>query len=169
VGRAGALLPLLLSWRHRPGDLRLEVLQPLIPLPRSQRDEPGQHSDFSAQVHHRRGGRAALHPGHRAGLPLPALPAPGRVADARERRRGDGQAAARREHRADPGSRQRGRRPGETGGYARRRTWGESRAMTDPQVAVMMLGIFICVIMLGFPIAFTLMALGVGFGYYAYY
>jgi len=41
--------------------------------------------------------------------------------------------------------------------------------MTDPQVAVMMLGIFICVIMLGFPIAFTLMALGVGFGYYAYY
>ena len=41
--------------------------------------------------------------------------------------------------------------------------------MSDPQVAVMMLGIFICVIMLGFPIAFTLMALGVGFGYYAYY
>ncbi|MYZ49729.1 TRAP transporter large permease [Propylenella binzhouense] len=41
--------------------------------------------------------------------------------------------------------------------------------MTDPQVAVMMLGIFIFVIMLGFPIAYTLMALGVGFGYYAYY
>jgi tripartite ATP-independent transporter DctM subunit len=41
--------------------------------------------------------------------------------------------------------------------------------MTDPQVAVLMLGIFILVIMLGFPIAFTLMALGVGFGYYAYY
>lgn len=41
--------------------------------------------------------------------------------------------------------------------------------MTDPQVAVMMLGIFILVILLGFPIAFTLMAMGVGFGYYAYY
>ncbi|MGQ7793308.1 TRAP transporter large permease [Faunimonas sp. B44] len=41
--------------------------------------------------------------------------------------------------------------------------------MTDPQVAIMMLGIFIFIIMLGFPIAFTLMALGVGFGYYAYY
>ena len=41
--------------------------------------------------------------------------------------------------------------------------------MTDPQVAVMMLGIFIIVILLGFPIAFTLMAMGVGFGYYAYY
>ncbi len=41
--------------------------------------------------------------------------------------------------------------------------------MTDPQVAVFMLGIFIFMILLGFPIAFTLMAMGVGFGYYAYY
>jgi len=41
--------------------------------------------------------------------------------------------------------------------------------MTDPQIAVMMLGIFILVIFLGFPIAFTLMAMGVGFGYFAYY
>jgi tripartite ATP-independent transporter DctM subunit len=32
-----------------------------------------------------------------------------------------------------------------------------------------MLGIFILIIFLGFPIAFTLMALGVGFGYYAYF
>jgi len=41
--------------------------------------------------------------------------------------------------------------------------------MTDPQIAVMMLGIFILLILLGFPIAFTLIAMGVGFGYYAYY
>jgi tripartite ATP-independent transporter DctM subunit len=41
--------------------------------------------------------------------------------------------------------------------------------MTDPQVAVFMLGIFIFTILLGFPICFTLMAMGVGFGYYAYY
>ncbi|MCG8561753.1 MAG: TRAP transporter large permease subunit [Hyphomicrobiales bacterium] len=41
--------------------------------------------------------------------------------------------------------------------------------MTDPQVAVLMLGIFILVILLGFPICFTLMAMGVAFGYYAYY
>ena len=41
--------------------------------------------------------------------------------------------------------------------------------MSDPTVAVMMLGVFIVLIMLGFPIAFTLMALGVGFGYYAYF
>ncbi len=41
--------------------------------------------------------------------------------------------------------------------------------MTDPQVALLMLGAFIFIIMLGFPIAFTLMAMGVGFGYYAYF
>jgi tripartite ATP-independent transporter DctM subunit len=41
--------------------------------------------------------------------------------------------------------------------------------MTEPQVAVMMLGVFILCIFLGFPIAFTLMALAVGFGYYAYF
>ncbi|MDX9995133.1 MAG: TRAP transporter large permease subunit [Rhodocyclaceae bacterium] len=41
--------------------------------------------------------------------------------------------------------------------------------MTDPQVAILMLGTFIFIILLGFPIAFTLMAMGVGFGYYAYF
>jgi tripartite ATP-independent transporter DctM subunit len=41
--------------------------------------------------------------------------------------------------------------------------------MTDPQVALMMLAIFIFIILLGFPIAFTLMAMGVSFGYYAYF
>ena len=41
--------------------------------------------------------------------------------------------------------------------------------MTDPQIGMLMLGLFIFIIMLGFPIAFTLMAMGVGFGYYAYF
>ena len=41
--------------------------------------------------------------------------------------------------------------------------------MSDPHVALLMLGLFICFIFLGFPIAFTLMAMGVGFGFYAYY
>jgi tripartite ATP-independent transporter DctM subunit len=41
--------------------------------------------------------------------------------------------------------------------------------MTDPQVALMMLGLFIVMVFLGFPIAFTLMAMGIGFGYYAYF
>jgi tripartite ATP-independent transporter DctM subunit len=41
--------------------------------------------------------------------------------------------------------------------------------MTDPQIALSMLGIFIIIIFLGFPIAFTLMAMGICFGYYAYF
>ena len=41
--------------------------------------------------------------------------------------------------------------------------------MTDPQLGMLMLVLFIFIIMLGFPIAFTLMAMGVSFGYYAYY
>jgi TRAP-type mannitol/chloroaromatic compound transport system permease large subunit len=41
--------------------------------------------------------------------------------------------------------------------------------MTDPQVAILMLSLFIVLVLLGFPIAFTLLAMGVGFGYYAYY
>ena len=40
--------------------------------------------------------------------------------------------------------------------------------MTDPEVAIFMLGIFVLVILLGFPICFTLVAMGFGFGYYAY-
>jgi tripartite ATP-independent transporter DctM subunit len=40
--------------------------------------------------------------------------------------------------------------------------------MTDPQIAIMMLGLFIGIVLLGFPIAFTLIAMGIGFGYYAY-
>jgi tripartite ATP-independent transporter DctM subunit len=39
--------------------------------------------------------------------------------------------------------------------------------MTDPQIGITMLAIFIFMIMLGFPIAFTLVAMGVFFGYYA--
>ncbi len=39
--------------------------------------------------------------------------------------------------------------------------------MTDPQVGVLMMAGFIVIIFLGFPIAFTLIALGVFFGYYA--
>jgi tripartite ATP-independent transporter DctM subunit len=41
--------------------------------------------------------------------------------------------------------------------------------MSDPGVALSMLGILVFAIMIGFPVAFTLMALGVGFGYYAYF
>jgi len=41
--------------------------------------------------------------------------------------------------------------------------------MTDPQVAIFMLSTFIFLVLLGFPIAFTLVSMGVVFGYYAYF
>ena len=41
--------------------------------------------------------------------------------------------------------------------------------MTNPEVAIFMLGLFIFIVLLGFPIAFTLIAMGLGFGYFAYY
>ncbi len=41
--------------------------------------------------------------------------------------------------------------------------------MGNAEIAVIMLAIFVIAIMLGFPIAFTLMAMGIAFGFYAYY
>lgn len=40
--------------------------------------------------------------------------------------------------------------------------------LTNPQVAILMMFVFIGVVLLGFPIGFTLLALGIFFGYYAY-
>jgi tripartite ATP-independent transporter DctM subunit len=39
--------------------------------------------------------------------------------------------------------------------------------MTNPEIGMLQLGLFIFVILLGFPIAFTLMAMAIFFGYYA--
>ncbi len=39
----------------------------------------------------------------------------------------------------------------------------------DPVVAMIMMFVFLGSVLLGFPIAFTLMAMGIGFGYYAYF
>ena len=42
-------------------------------------------------------------------------------------------------------------------------------SLTNPEVAILMMGIFLFAVLLGLPIAFTLMAMGIGFGYYAFY
>ena len=42
-------------------------------------------------------------------------------------------------------------------------------SLSNPEVAILMMGIFLFAVLLGFPIAFTLMAMGIAFGYYAYY
>src|SRR5678815_6128952 len=67
------------------------------------------------------------------------------------RRRGAGEA----DHRAGGKGRHRGRQGG--------------GAMSPGVIALVMLGILVFAIMIGYPVAFTLMALGVGFGYYAYF
>ena len=41
--------------------------------------------------------------------------------------------------------------------------------MSDPALGLMMLGLIVVVIMMGFPTAFTLMGLGIFFGFYAFY
>ena len=41
--------------------------------------------------------------------------------------------------------------------------------LTNPEIAIVMMGLFLFAVLLGFPIAFTLMAMGIGFGYYAYF
>ena len=41
--------------------------------------------------------------------------------------------------------------------------------LSDPTVAMIMLVLFLGAVLLGFPIAFTLMAVGIAFGYYAYF
>ena len=42
-------------------------------------------------------------------------------------------------------------------------------SLTNPEIAILMMVFFLGCVLLGFPIAFTLLAMGVGFGYFAYY
>ena len=41
--------------------------------------------------------------------------------------------------------------------------------LTNPEIAILMMSLFLFAVLLGFPIEFTLLAMGVGFGYYAYF
>ena len=41
--------------------------------------------------------------------------------------------------------------------------------LTNPEIAILMMSLFLFAVLLGFPIAFTLLAMGVGFGYYDYF
>src|SRR6185503_12463175 len=82
----------------------------------------------------------------------------GRTAARRQHLRGRGVAQARRRERpcdrrsrASPGGRQ------------------GSRAMSDPALGLTMLALIVVVIMMGFPTAFTLMGLGMFFGFIAYW
>ena len=70
---------------------------------------------------------------------------------------------------ADAAARRGGAREADSGGGGEKTGCGGDGLISDPVLALVMLGILVFTIMIGFPVAFTLMALGVGFGYYAYY
>ena len=109
-----------------------------------------------------------VHAGHRAGHALHHLPA-GR---ARGRRRRATSRSWRRcwcRRRACEVLRHSGEAVDVVVPDRRRDDRGGAAAMTNPEVAVLQLGVLVFAIMLGFPVAFTLMALGIGFGFYAYY
>src|SRR3972149_114086 len=77
-----------------------------------------------------------------------------------QRVRGRGVAA----RRGRVGPRHRGSRAPARGGRAQARS-----AMSDPALGLTMLGLIVLAIMMGFPTAFTLMGLGMGFGYLAFW
>ena len=117
---------------------------------RSASTSPAGMPIYPAQVGHRRRRPPALHPGHRPGLPLHPLharPATG-CRPSEDVRETDEILIEAAQHGEDA---------------------AEDDRVTDPQVALLMLALFILAIFLGFPIAFTLMAMGVIFGYYAYF
>ena len=109
----------------------------------------------------------------------------GRVAGAARGRRGDRRrrhpARAQRVRRrgvapAPPWRRQRhrrGRPPPERDGGGRRPRAGDrgrrAEAMSDPSLGLTMLGLIVVAIMMGFPTAFTLMGLGMVFGFIAFW
>ena len=78
------------------------------------------------------------------------------LAAQRIRRRGIAQAGDRTRQQIDETARQRG-------------MGGDLQDMSDPALGLLMLGLIVVVIMMGFPTAFTLMGLGIFFGFIAFY
>ena len=71
-------------------------------------------------------------------------------------RRGDARHAIERAQNIEETARQRG-------------MGGDLQTMSDPALGLLMLGLIVVVIMMGFPTAFTLMGLGMFFGFFAFY
>ena len=110
-------------------------------------------------------GMLLLHPGHRPGLPLHPLHPHRRMADGADddveetEESADRREAASMARKRSTSSRPRSHATATDGLI-------DDRSASRPRSCS---GSFIFVIFLGFPIAFTLMAMGVGFGYYAYF
>src|SRR5262249_22274429 len=123
--------------------------------------QPQRPDRLAVQMAHRRRRRPHGRSGDRRGVPLRDLPSHRRMAQAPSRRRrarkGD-HGRGREEERGRACTRRRGRAA--QGGYL-------MFGLSNPELGVLMLALFVVFIMFGFPIAFTLMALGVFFGYFA--
>src|SRR6185295_9976944 len=164
----------VLPARHRSADVgRLGLLPRLV---RDARDDLQRDAvaALSLQVHHPRSrhDRDAAGPGRDTALR--GLPSDRRVAAAAEGRRGDRRrrAAAREQHLRRRGGQAPRHRAGEgdrRGSAAAPAPSGEATDMSDAALGLSMLGLIVVVIMLGFPTAFTLMGLGMFFGFIAFY
>ena len=165
----------LLPARHRGADLcRLRLRRAFLAHRRAFQRHRGRAAGLSLQDRHpdrRRAGDAAGRRRDRALRRLPARPASGRAgsrtsprstssrsssrtASTSTRRRASARSSARR--RSTRAARQRG-------------MGGDLQHMSDPALGLLMLGLIVVVIMMGFPTAFTLMGLGMFFGFIAFY
>src|SRR5262249_9184429 len=103
--------------------------------------------------------------------PLHPLPADRGLARAPERRRGDRRrrGAARAKRLCGRGVAPRRDRAGARDRRGRAPARGPREDMSDPALGLTMLGLIVIAIMMGFPTAFTMMGLGMIFGFVAFY
>src|SRR5215207_10681948 len=113
---------------------------------------------MAVQVAHRGCRFPHGHPRHRRGDPLRHLYSQRRMASAPPRCGRTRERHPRRGRKEEADRSRRGRAP--KGGRL-------MLGLSNPELGVLMLGLFVVFIMFGFPIAFTLMAPGVFFGYFA--
>src|SRR5262249_55880368 len=133
----------------------------------------GGAAGLSLQDHHSDCRRARDAAGGRRDGALRRLPADRSMAEPAQGRRGNrrGRGAARAQRICRRGVAQGCDRAGAADRRSRAPTRDGRRAehMTDPALGLLMLGLIVVVIMMGFPTAFTLMGLGIFFGFIAFY
>src|SRR5215510_14182401 len=157
----GPLHPVLLPRHAGFYLLRLRLCQAVMDDERAFLGQPVRPAGLSFQVADPDRRRAHGDAGHRRGDPLHPVHPHRRMATAAARRRG-----AREGHAGEGRAR---RLRGRQGARGNRSAEGLDLmfGIGNPELGVIMLGLFVVFIMFGFPIAFTLMALGVFFGYFA--
>src|SRR6185312_774001 len=171
--RRGAVLRVLPAG-HRGASLRGMGLRDGFLADRRafQRDRGGA-ADLPVQVHDPAGGGAGAAARRRRDRTLHHLPADRGLAEPARRRVRDrrrrGAAGAQRIRRRRIAQGCDRTRAGHRGDRTAARHGRRPAAMSDPALGLLMLALIVVVIMMGFPTAFTLMGLGMFFGFFAYY